>query len=135
MKYVKPDKKEEYPEEELTGRIIGAAIEVHKNLGPGLLESAYQVCLAREMSLRKIPFEAEKQLPITYKGLSVDGGYRMDFLVEGKVVVELKAVNELAPIHFAQLLTYLKLTNCKVGLLINFNVSIFTEGGVRRMAN
>lgn len=135
MRYVRPDKKEEYPEEELTGRIIGAAIEVHKNLGPGLLESAYQVCLAREMSLRKIPFEAEKQLPITYKGLSVDGGYRMDFLVEGKVVVELKAVNELAPIHFAQLLTYLKLTNCKVGLLINFNVSILTEGGVRRMAN
>jgi GxxExxY protein len=135
MRYVKPAKQEEYPEEELTGRIIGAAIEVHKNLGPGLLDSAYQVCLAREMSLRKIPFEAEKQLPITYKGLSVDGGYRMDSLVEGKVVVELKAVNELAPIHFAQLFTYLKLTNCKVGLLINFNVSILTVGGVRRMAN
>jgi len=134
MKYVKPANQEDYPEEELTGRIIGAAIEVHKNLGPGLLESVYQVCLAREMSLRKIPFEAEKQLPITYKGLSVDGGYRMDFLVEGKVV-ELKAVNELAPIHFAQLLTYLKLTNSKVGLLINFNVNVLTEGGVRRMAN
>jgi GxxExxY protein len=120
-------------EKELTSQIIGAAIDVHKALGPGLLESAYQACLAREMGLRKIPFEREKPLPVSYRGEYVECGYRLDFLVDGKVVVELKSVNELHPIHEAQLLTYLKLTGCRVGLLINFNVLKLMDGVVRRV--
>lgn len=119
-------------EKELTGQIIGAAIEVHRALGPGLLESAYHVCLAHELSLRGIPFERETPLPIQYKGVQLDCGYRLDFVVSGKVVVELKAVDALHPVHEAQLLTYLKLTNCKVGLLINFNVPVLKDG-VKRM--
>jgi GxxExxY protein len=119
-------------ERELSGQIIGAAIEVHRALGPGLLESAYQVCLAHELSLRGIPFEREKALPIEYKGVRLDCGYRLDFVVSGKVVVETKAVDALHPVHEAQLLTYLKLTNCKVGLLINFNVRVLKDG-VKRM--
>jgi GxxExxY protein len=119
-------------ERELSGQIIGAAIEVHRALGPGLLESAYQVCLAHELSLRGIPFEREKALPIEYKGVRLDCGYRLDFVVSGKVVVEIKAVDALHPVHEAQLLTYLKLTNCKVGLLINFNVRVLKDG-VKRM--
>jgi len=119
-------------ERELSGQIIGAAIEVHRALGPGLLESAYQVCLAHELSLRGIPFEREKALPIEYKGVRLDCGYRLDFVVSGKVVVEIKAVDALHPVHEAQLLTYLKLTNCKVGLLINLNVRVLKDG-VKRM--
>jgi len=119
-------------EKELTGQIIGAAIEVHRALGPGLLESAYQTCLAHEFSLRDIPFEQEKPLPVEYKGVKLDCGYRLDFLVTGKVVVELKAVNDLHPVHKAQLLTYLKVTGCKVGLLINFNVPVL-KNGIKRM--
>lgn len=118
---------------ELTGQIIGAAIEVHRALGPGLLESAYQACLARELSLRGIAFEREKPLPVEYKGLELDCGYRLDFLVEDRVVLELKAVDRLLPVHEAQLLTYLKLTGCRVGLLINFNVAVLKEGIVRRV--
>jgi GxxExxY protein len=113
---------------DLTGRIIGAAIEVHRALGPGLLESVYQTCLAREFSLRGLPFEQEKPLPIDYKGVRLDCGYRLDFVVADKVVVELKAVDALHPVHEAQLLTYLKLTGCRVGLLMNFNVPILKEG-------
>ena len=120
-------------EKELTSQIIGAAIDVHKALGPGLLESTYQACLAREMELRKIPFEREKPLPVSYRGEYVECGYRLDFLVDGKVIVELKSVNELHPIHEAQLLTYLKLTGCRVGLLINFNVLKLIDGVVRRV--
>ena len=120
-------------EKELTSQIIGAAIDVHKALGPGLFESAYQACLAREMELRKIPFEREKPLPVSYRGEYVECGYRLDFLVDGKVIVELKSVNELHPIHEAQLLTYLKLTGCRVGLLINFNVLKLIDGVVRRV--
>ncbi|MCD6345487.1 MAG: GxxExxY protein [Anaerolineae bacterium] len=120
-------------EKELTSQIIGAAIDVHKALGPGLLESAYQACLAREMGLREIPFEREKPLPVSYRGEYVECGYRLDFLVDGKVIVELKSVNELHPIHEAQLLTYLKLTGCRVGLLINFNVLKLIDGVVRRV--
>lgn len=120
-------------EKELTSQIIGAAIDVHKALGPGLLESAYQACLAQEMELRKIPFEREKPLPVSYRGEYVECGYRLDFLVDGKVVVELKSVNELHSIHEAQLLTYLKLTGCRVGLLINFNVLKLIDGVVRRV--
>ena len=118
---------------ELTGQIIGAAIEVHRALGPGLLESAYQACLARELSLRDVSFEREKPLPVEYKGLQLDCGYRLDFLVEDRVVLELKAVGRLLPVHEAQLLTYLKLTGCRVGLLINFNVAVLKEGIVRRV--
>ena len=119
-------------EKELTGQIIGAAIEVHRELGPGLLESAYQMCLARELSLRELPYEREKPLPLEYKGVQVDCGYRLDFLVDGKVVVELKAVDAIREVYEAQLLTYLKLTSCKVGLLINFNVPVL-KNGVKRM--
>jgi len=125
---------EDYPEKELTEQIIGAAIEVHRALGPGLLESAYQACLVKELTLRGISFEAEKDLPITYKGLIIECGYRMDLLIEGKVIVELKAVNEVLPIHQQQLLTYLRLTGCRVGLLINFNVRTLREG-VKRIVN
>lgn len=118
---------------EITEKIIAAAIEVHRALGPGLLESAYQACLAREFELSGIPFEREKPLLVQYRGISVDCGYRLDFIVEGKIVVELKAVDSLEGIHEAQLLTYLKLTGCKVGLLINFNVPLLRNGIVRRV--
>lgn len=118
-------------ESELTHRIIGAAIEVHKSLGPGLLESAYQICLARELALRQIEFEQEKPIPIHYKGVALDCGYRLDFVVENRVVVELKAVEKALPVHEAQLLTYLKLTGCKVGLLINFNIPVLKDGVTR----
>jgi GxxExxY protein len=104
----------------LTGRIIGAAIEVHKMLGPGLLESAYEVCLAHELSLTKTSFNRQVPLPLTYKTLQLDCGYRLDFLVENTVVLELKALEGLQPIHEAQLLTYLKLGGWPIGLLIQY---------------
>ena len=126
------DKFKDYPESDLTEEIIGAAIEVHKYLGPGLLETAYQVCMERELDLRKIRFEKQKSLPIEYKGVKLDCEYRLDLLVEHKVVVELKTVEELASVHEAQLLTYLRLTGCKIGLLINFNVPVL-KNGVKRM--
>jgi len=122
-----------YYHQELTRKIIGAAIEVHRAIGPGLLESAYQACLARELTVRGIPFEKEKPLPLDYKGMQLDCGYRLDFLVDGKVVVELKAVEVMHPVYEAQLLTYLKLTGCKVGLLINFNVPVLKDGITRRV--
>lgn len=120
-------------EEDLTKRIIGAAIEVHRQLGPGLLEAAYQACLEHEFQLQQIPFVREKPLPVTYKGVHVDCGYRPDFIVDDKVIVEIKAVETLASIHEAQLLTYLRLSGCKVGLLLNFNVKELREGIVRRV--
>ena len=113
---------------QLTGRIIGAAIEVHKTLGPGLLESTYEECLCHELGLRKIQFERQKALPVKYKGLHLDCGYRIDVLVEDLVILELKSVEQFQPIHEAQLLTYLKLTGLKVGLLINFNVPVLKRG-------
>jgi|LGOV01.1.fsa_nt_gb GxxExxY protein len=119
---------------DLTGRIIGAAIEVHKALGPGLLESAYEECLCIELGLRKMPNERQKELPVEYKGVKLDCGYRLDIVVANRVIVELKACESLLPIHEAQLLTYLKLSGIKVGLLINFNVPILKEG-IRRLAN
>jgi GxxExxY protein len=115
-------------EEALTEQIIGAMIEVHRTLGPGLLESAYQASTAREFALRGFPFEQELLLPLEYKGVRVDCGYRLDFIVAGKVVVELKTVESLQPVHEAQLLTYLRLTGCKVGLLVNFNVPFLKHG-------
>ena len=117
----------------LTGRVIGAAIEVHKQLGPGLLESAYEVCLCREFELLGIAFERQVPLPVEYKGLRLDGGYRLDLVVEGQLILELKSVEELLPLHEAQLLTYLKLSGIKVGLLINFNVPALKDGIKRRV--
>lgn len=113
---------------DLSSSIIGAAIEVHRALGPGLLESAYEQCLAREFSLRDIPFELQKSLPVHYKGTRLDCGYRLDFLVAEMVVVEVKAIDALLPIHQAQLLSYLKLGGWKLGLLINFHVPLLREG-------
>jgi len=117
---------------DLSGEVISAAIEVHKILGPGLLESAYEECLCRELELRQIPYERQKELPIEYKGIKLDCGYRLDVLVENRLLLELKACDALQPIHKAQLLTYLKLTGIKVGLLINFNVPILKQG-IKRM--
>jgi GxxExxY protein len=116
---------------QLTEAVIGCAIEVHRALGPGLLESAYEICFCRELSLRKIQFECQKPIPLTYKGVKLDCGYRADVIVNKRVLVEVKSVDQLAAIHDAQLLSYLKLTDLKVGLLINFNVRILTHG-VRR---
>jgi GxxExxY protein len=117
---------------QLTHEIIGSAIEVHKVLGPGLLESAYEICMAHELTLRGIRFAKQKPLPVIYKGLKLEGGYRIDLLVEGRVVVELKAIDRLAPIHDATLLTYLRLSECKIGLIINFNVQVL-KAGIRRL--
>jgi len=117
----------------ITESIIGAAIEVHRALGPGLLESAYEECLCRELSLREIPFERQRPLPVEYKGTTLDCGYRLDLLVMGTVVVEIKAVESIEPIHEAQLLTYLKLGGWKLGLLINFNVPVLKDGIRRRI--
>jgi GxxExxY protein len=121
----------------LTEKIIGAAIDVHKVLGPGLLESAYELCLAHEFSLANISFERQVPLPLTYKSLALDCGNRLDFLVEKirMVVVELKAVEGLQPIYEAQLLTYLKLGGWPIGLLINFNVPVLKKGIKRMMHN
>ena len=117
---------------ELTRAIIGAAIEVHRSLGPGLLESAYEECLCRELELQGIAFERQKPLPLEYKGLKLECGYRVDLVVDGTVVVEIKSVEALLPIHEAQLLTYMKLGGWKVGLLINFNVPVLRQG-IRRL--
>lgn len=122
-----------YLEKDLTEKIVGAAIEVHRQLGPGLLESTYQACLTRELSLRGLPFEQEVGLPVEYKGIRVDCGYRLDLLVDGKVVIELKAIDEIHPVHEAQPHTYLKLSGRRVGLLINFNVPVLKDGIRRRV--
>lgn len=119
----------------LTEQIIGAAIEVHKALGPGLLESAYEECLAHEMRLRGLRFDRQMPLPVTYKGVNLDCGYRLDFLVEKSVVLELKAVEAIVPIHEAQILTYLKLGGWAVGLLLNFNVPVLRDGIKRVVLN
>jgi GxxExxY protein len=116
-----------------TEQIIGAAIEVHRALGPGLLESAYEECLCRELAVRSIPFERQRPLPVDYKGTRLDCGYRLDLLVAGSVVVEIKSVSNLEPIHDAQMLTYLKLGGWKLGLLINFNVPVLKDGIHRRI--
>jgi GxxExxY protein len=116
---------------EITHEIIGAAIEVHKLLGPGLLESAYEACLRHEFAIRKIGFQKQKPVPLVYKEIKFDCGFRLDLLVEKRVVVELKSVDALAPIHEAIMLTYLRLSGHTLGLLINFNVSILKDG-IRR---
>ena len=117
----------------LTGNIIGAAIDVHRALGPGLLESAYEACLVYELRLRRLKVEAQKPLPIFYKDVMLDCGYRLDIVVEDQVIIEIKSVHGIAPIHEAQLLSYLRLYGaCTRGVLINFNVKRLVEG-VRRM--
>jgi len=118
----------EYPEKNLTEKIIGAAIEVHKYWGPGLIESIYEKSLARELELRKIEYQQQVNLPLEYKGVQVGDSLRLDLIVKGKVVVELKVVKEFNPIHESQILTYMRLTECKVGLLINFNVPLLKNG-------
>jgi GxxExxY protein len=114
--------------------IVGAAIEVHRWLGPGLLESAYEECLCRELVLRDIPFVRQTELPLDYKGIKLDCGYRLDLVVKGLVIVELKTVDSFEPIHEAQLLTYLKLRRLWLGLLINFNVPLLKDG-IKRLVH
>jgi GxxExxY protein len=117
----------------ITDEIIGAAIEVHKALGSGLMESAYEECLCHELKLRNVGFQRQLPLPVSYKGVDLDCGYRIDLLVEDKVIVELKAIEQLQPIHDAQLLTYLKLGGWHIGLLINFNVPFLKQGIHRKI--
>ena len=116
---------------ELTEIVIGCAIEVHRSLGPGLWESTYEMCLCRELSLRNILCERQKPIPVIYKGVKLDCGYRADLIIDGRILVEIKSIEQTAAIHDAQLLGYLKLSGMKVGLLINFNVRMLTHG-VRR---
>jgi GxxExxY protein len=116
---------------ELSSKIIGAAIEVHKALGPGLLESVYEECLCHELSLRGFSFEQQKLLPVQYKGKQLDCGYRLDLVVEKAIIVELKSCERIEPIHKAQLLTYLKLSGLQLGLLLNFNTLLMRDGIVR----
>jgi GxxExxY protein len=120
---------------DLTGEVIGAAIEVHKHLGPGLLESAYEECLCHELRSREIIYERQKALPINYKQVKLDCGYRLDLVVEGKVILELKSCEKIEDIHKAQLLTYLRLSGLRLGLILNFNVRIMKEGIVRVVNN
>ncbi len=121
-------------EDRLSKEIIGAAIEVHRHLGPGLLESAYEECLCKELAIRDIVFERQKPLAVVYKGMTLDCGYKLDIVVEDKVILGLKSVNKIESIHDAQLLTYLKLSDLRLGILINFNVPILKEG-IKRIVN
>ena len=121
-------------EDKFSKEIIGAVIEVHRHLGPGLLESAYEECMSHELNLRGLSFERQKPLALTYKGKNLDCGYRLDLVVEGLVILELKAVERIEPIHEAQLLTYLKLSDLKLGILINFNVPVL-KNGIKRLVN
>jgi len=115
----------------LSSKIIGAAIEVHKTLGPGLLESAYEECLCHELSLRGLSLERQKLLPVDYKGKRLDCGYRLDTVVENAIILELKSCEKIEPIHKAQLLTYLRLSGLSLGLLLNFNTPVMKDGIVR----
>jgi GxxExxY protein len=115
----------------LSSKIIGAAIQVHKALGPGLLESAYEECLCHDLSLQNMSFERQKPLPINYKGKKLDCGYRLDLVVESAIILELKSCEKIEPIHKAQLLTYLKLSGLNLGLLLNFNVPLMRDGIIR----
>ena len=119
---------------EITGEIIGCCIEIHKELGPGLLESAYEECLAYELSNAGLYFERQKALPVRYKEIQIEYGYRMDFIVENHVVVELKSVEVLNNVHTAQILTYMRFSEMNAGLLINFNVSVL-KNGIKRFIN
>jgi GxxExxY protein len=118
--------------EELTERVIGAAIEVHRALGPGLLESAYEECLSHEFHLRGIPFARQVPLPVEYKGVRLDCEYRLDLVVESVLILEIKCVEHVLPVHEAQLLTYMKMAGKRVGIILNFNVPVLTRGGIIR---
>jgi GxxExxY protein len=120
---------------QLSEAVIGACIEVHRNLGPGLLESAYQQCLCHELRLRDIPFQPQFPLTVNYKGCHLDCGYKIDFLVDQRLVLELKAVDAIHPVHEAQIMSYLRLGGWEVGLLINFNVIMLKDGIRRRVLN
>lgn len=119
---------------DLTEQVIGSAIEVHRAIGPGLLESAYEECLCHELSIRQVPFVRQHPLPLEYKGIRLDCGYRVDVVVDGAVVVELKTVERIERIHAAQLLTYLRLGGWPIGLIINFNVPVL-KAGIKRVVN
>ncbi len=119
--------------DELTSKIIGAAIAVHKELGPGLLESTYEMCLMYELQVRGLHAERQKELPVSYKGVNIDCGYRLDIVVENEVILELKSVEDLLPVHSAQLLTYMKLSGIHKGLLINFNEKVLHKGIKRKV--
>src|SRR4051794_2967200 len=121
-------------ENSLTDRIIGAAIEVHRHLGPGLLESVYEECLCHELGIMGLRFQRQIHMPVVYKGLTLEGAYRADLVVEDMIVVEIKATEGTAPVHHSQLLTYLKVSNRRVGLLINFNMPVLTDG-LKRIVN
>ena len=121
-------------ENEISSKVIGCAIEVHKLLGPGLLESAYEECLFYELKLAGFNVEKQKALPLIYKEVKLDAGYRLDLLVENKVIIEIKAVEAINDIHIAQVITYLKVSGCKLGLLMNFNV-LKIKDGIKRLAN
>jgi GxxExxY protein len=118
--------------DELSSRVIGCAIEVHRQLGPGLLESAYRVCLAHELHLNGLQYASEKPIGVAYKGVELECGFRLDMIIEGVLIVELKTVDHLLPVHSAQLLTYMKLAKSKVGLLINFQSRVLRDG-IRRL--
>jgi GxxExxY protein len=118
---------------EISGKVVDAAFEVHSTLGPGLIESVYEACLTHELKQREVSFERQKSIPVHYKGVVLEDGLRIDLFVQNKVVVELKAVEKLLPVHEAQLLTYLKLMKCRLGLLINFNVPVIKDG-IQRVA-
>jgi GxxExxY protein len=120
---------------DLTRSIIGAAIEVHRVLGPGLLESAYEECLRRELTLRGIRFKRQYPAPLEYKGLKLDKCYQLDLLVENFCVVEIESVDAIHPIHEAQTLTYMRLGDWRIGLIFNFSVEVLKDGGIRRLAN
>jgi GxxExxY protein len=120
--------------ENITEKIIGCAIKVHQELGPGLLESTYEKCFVHELLAEGLFVEVQKELPVIYRGVNLECGYRIDILVNREVVVELKSVDAILPIHQAQLLSYLKLSGCKIGLLINFNVAMLKQG-IRRLVN
>ena len=119
--------------ENLTKQVLGAAIEVHRELGPGLLESAYEECLCHELNLRQLRFERQVSIPVLYKGIKLDCGYKLDILVEQTVILELKCVEKITPVHEAQLLTYMKLLNKPVGFILNFNVPVLRAGIVRKV--
>jgi GxxExxY protein len=121
-------------ENEISNKVIGVAIEVHKILGPGLLESAYETCLERELNIQGLTYQRQLALPLIYKDIKCDVGYKIDLLAEDKVIVEIKSVEAVNPVHIAQVLTYLRLSNRKLGLLINFNVPLLKDG-IKRLVN
>ena len=124
---------EEFENNSLTDAIIGAAIAVHRELGPGLLESVYEKCLALELTKSGFQVCSQKEVPLTYKGLALESGFRADLIVENRVLIELKSIDQLLPVHTAQVLTYLKLTNLRTALLINFNVQLL-KNGIKRLS-